>query len=79
MTSIGNWAFDRCTRLQLTHIPPNLIDMGYGAFANCENFTGDIAIPSGVSEIGEQTFVNCIRLTGITIHSGVNWIGENAF
>ena len=78
VTSIGWWAFDRCTNLQLDHLPPNLTFLGYGAFANCENFTGDIVIPSGVTEIDKLTFYNC-GLTGVTIHAGVNAIGENAF
>ena len=78
VTSIGWWAFDRCTNLQLDHLPPNLTFLGYGAFANCENFTGDIVIPSGVTEIDKLTFYNC-GLTGVTIHSGVTAIGENAF
>lgn len=53
VTSLGDWAFDRCLKLNITHVPPNLEHMGKGAFANCENFIGNITIPSGVSEIGE--------------------------
>ena len=76
---LGNWAFDRCVNLQLNHRPTNLVDMGYGAFANCQKLVGDITIPSGVTCIGEQTFVNCSGLTDVTIHANVVEVGEDAF
>ena len=79
VVSLGDWAFDRCLVLELDHLPPNLVEMGKGAFANCERLVGEIAIPMGITEIGEQTFVNCTGLEKVTIHPGVASIGENAF
>ena len=38
-----------------------------------------MTIPSGVTEIGYQTFYGCWGLTSLTIPSGVTSIGESAF
>jgi hypothetical protein len=40
---------------------------------------GAYVVPDGVSEIAEDAFANCGKLTGITIPKGVTAIGEGAF
>jgi hypothetical protein len=40
---------------------------------------GDVAIPEGVTEIGDSTFEDCSSLTEITIPEGVTSIGGRAF
>ncbi len=48
------------------------------AFADCNNLTS-ITIPSGVTNISENTFSNCTRLTSITMSDRINHIEESAF
>lgn len=40
---------------------------------------GDIAIPSGVKELGDDTFKNCNELTSVIIPKGVTRIGYDVF
>ena len=40
---------------------------------------GDVAIPEGVTAIGEFAFSDCSRLTSVTIPDSVAEIGEKAF
>ncbi len=41
--------------------------------------SGDVTIPEGVTEIGEEAFSGCKKLTSVTIPEGVTAIGERAF
>lgn len=47
-------------------------------FSGCSNLT-TVAIPSGVTSIGNGAFQYCTNLTSITIPSGVTTIGDSAF
>ncbi|MDD3320526.1 MAG: leucine-rich repeat domain-containing protein [Paludibacter sp.] len=64
ITSIGNYAFNRCTALSgVLEIPLSVKDtIGKSAFSFCESITG--LKLSGVNYIGESAFQNCYLLTG---------------
>jgi len=115
VTSIGNYAFYRCTNLASVTIPNgvNITSTGSGVFTGCTNFTefkvddantafstqdgvlytkdktrlimyptgktGSLSIPSGVTNIMDQAFYNCSKLTGVTIPDSVTSIGSQAF
>ena len=70
-TGQGEFCFDA---------PPTRI-VGYDLFgvSNTQNNLTGITIPSTVTEIGQQTFVDCINLQTFTIPSSVTTIGEEAF
>ena len=50
-----------------------------GVVTGCDESATEIAIPEGVTEIGEGAFSECESLVGITIPNSVTEIGEGAF
>jgi|LSQX01.2.fsa_nt_gb hypothetical protein len=79
-TSIGNYAFYGCSRLNSITIPNSVTSIGYGAFENCPSLTS-ITIPESVTNIERLTFagtttssskrlrINFLRKTPATIYS----------
>ena len=53
--------------------------IGYGAFSNCFNLTGNLIIPNSVITISDYAFNSCIRLNDLTIANSVLTIGVSAF
>ena len=86
VTSIGNYAFNKCRNLKrlnsntdgVFNIPNSVTTIGGSAFASCSGLTS-INIPSGVTSIGSYAFSSCSGLTSINIPSGVTYIGSSAF
>jgi len=78
ITSIGNYAFYKCTSLTSITIPNSVTSIGEGAFSFCESLTS-ITIPNFVTSIGDNAFINCSSLTSITIPDSVKSIGDSAF
>ncbi|MBQ4395661.1 MAG: leucine-rich repeat protein [Paludibacteraceae bacterium] len=77
VTSIGQGAFNNCTKLASVTIPSSVTSIGQGAFFKCSSLTS-IHIPSGVTSIEGSTFAQC-GLTTINIPANVTTIGEDAF
>lgn len=78
VTSIGNYAFEWCTRLTSITIPNSVTSIGSSAFQMCEGLTS-IDIPDSVTSIGWYAFRWCTGLTSITIPNSVTSIGMGAF
>ncbi len=78
VVSIGNNAFDNCTKLTSVTIPVSVTSIGNNAFYNCSNLTS-ITIPDSVISIGNSAFGYCSKLTSITIPDSVTSIGNSAF
>ncbi|MBR5278891.1 MAG: leucine-rich repeat protein [Clostridia bacterium] len=62
--TIGESAFDGCTKLGNISFPANVKTIGQYAFENCKNFT-KIVIPSSVKSIGYRAFSGCSEVTEI--------------
>ncbi|MCM1264527.1 MAG: leucine-rich repeat domain-containing protein [Butyrivibrio sp.] len=78
VTSIGNEAFQNCTKLGSVDIPASVTSIGQYAFFHC----GDLAsinIPASVTSIGQYAFFRCGDLASINIPEGVTSIEEGAF
>lgn len=77
-TSIGNYAFNGCSKLTSIDIPSSITKIGNSAFSFCSGLT-NVAIPSGVTIIGNSAFLNCSSLTDITLPEGLTKIDQGAF
>ena len=79
-TSIGNYAFYGCSRLQSVDLSDctNLTTIGDSAFSSCSSLI-EITIPQSVETIGDYAFHDCSSLIEITIPQSVETIGEWAF
>ena len=78
VTSIGGYAFYKCSGLTSITIPNRVTSIGSGAFRECSGLTS-ITIPNSVTSIGDYAFIECISLTSITIPNSVTSIGWFAF
>ena len=78
VTSIGNYAFYRCSSLTSVDIPDGVTSIGNGAFEICHSLTS-IDIPDSVTSIGNYAFSMCSGLTSVDILDGVTSIGDFAF
>ena len=76
--SVGDGAFDNCTRLSCITIPDSVTSIGDGAFSDCTRLSS-ITIPDSVTSIGKGAFFRCSSLSSITISGSVTSIGEEAF
>ena len=64
VTSIGDWAFSRCTGLTSITIPDSVTSIGKSAFYNCTGLT-NVTIPNSVTSIGDWAFEGCTGLTSV--------------
>ncbi|MBQ6882762.1 MAG: leucine-rich repeat domain-containing protein [Clostridia bacterium] len=82
ITSIGDFAFERCITLNSVTFEEgsHLTSIGDYAFELCSELT-TITIPSGVTSIGEQAFYYCESLTSVIFEedSQLISIGNHAF
>ena len=65
VTSIGSYAFDRCSGLTSVTIPNSVTSIGINAFRDCYSLTS-VTIPNSVTSIGEWAFFCCYGLTSVT-------------
>ena len=78
ITSISEYAFERCNGLTSITIPDSVTTIYGYAFEHCGSLTS-VTIPNGVTSIGEYAFSGCVALTSITIPDSVTSIGSYAF
>ena len=78
VTSIGDFAFYKCSDLTSVAIPGSVTSIGDGAFSSCSSLTS-VTIPNSVTSIGDSAFNQCSSLTSVTIPDSVSSIGDRAF
>ena len=77
VTTIGNYAFQKCDSITSITIPDTVISIGSHAFEDCIKLAS-VAIPGSVMTIGEAAFAYC-GLTSVTVPGSVTAIPANAF
>ncbi|HOJ10322.1 MAG TPA: leucine-rich repeat protein [Clostridiales bacterium] len=78
VTSIGNYAFYKCSKLESAIIPESVTSIGNYAFYGCSSLAG-ITLPDSITSIGSSSFNMCSSLTSITIPGSVTSISSNTF
>ena len=78
VTSIGNYAFSRCSDLTSITIPNSVKYINSYAFYYCYNLPS-ITIPNSVTAIGIYAFSGCTHLTSIIFPNSVTTIDTYAF
>ena len=76
VTSIGSYAFMRCSVTSIT-IPSSVTSIGMEAFEGTD--LTSMTFPNSVTYIGEEAFYECYSLTSVTIPSSVTKIGKDVF
>ena len=75
--SIGNGAFEFCTKLTNIVISSSVTNLGDGAFTYTS--LTNVIIPDGVTAIGNGTFMRCDKLATIVLPESLTSIGSGAF
>lgn len=78
ITSIGYFAFYKCSGITSLSIPATIGYIGSSAFEDCTSLTS-LSLNEGLLSIGGSAFESCIGLKKLTIPSTVNSISINAF
>lgn len=78
VTSIGNKAFYKNTKLTSVVIGNNVKSIEDYAFYGCKNIK-TLKFGSGVEIIGNSSFRKCTKLTTVTLPKSIDSLGKNAF
>lgn len=78
VTSIGGYAFARCTNLTSVTIQDSVTSIKWSAFYGCHGLTS-MTIPDSVESIDRDAFHDCTNLASVTIGNNVESIGDEAF
>jgi len=78
VTSIGSYAFYKCTGLTSVSIGNGVTSIGSYAFYKCTGLTS-VSIGNGVTSIGLYAFYGCTGLTSIEIPNSVTSIDQEVF
>ena len=76
ITSIGNYAFAKCSSLSSITIPNSVTSIGTYAFDSCSSLSS-ITLPDSVTSIGTFALDRCVSLKSINIPNGVTNISSN--
>ena len=78
VTSIGEKAFYKNSKIQSLEIANAVKSIENYAFYGCKNLTS-IKIGDGIEIIGDSAFRKCTKLTSVTLPKSIDKLGVNAF
>lgn len=79
VTSVGDYAFDRCSYLETVVIPESVETIGTQGFSRTRRLTSITIKGNGLKAIGAGAFVAATALTSISLPDSVVSIGRGAF
>ena len=78
VTTISDWTFSECSKLNRISIPDSVNEIGEGAFCNCK-LLDELVVPDTVDKIDDCAFRGCESLERILIPSSVVELGWGLF
>ena len=78
VTSIGGYAFSKCSNLKTVNISKGVKSIGESTFDHCSKLK-TINLPNSVTSIGERAFSWCTSLTSVNIPDSVTSIKKETF
>ena len=78
VTSIGKYAFARCSSLRSLKLGENIKTIGDHAFYYCIKLES-VTIPQSVTFMGDRAFTGCAQLNSLTINDAAISIGDWTF
>ena len=78
LKSIGERAFDSCSRLQSIIIPEGIKELPFCLFRGCDCLS-EVSLPQSLTQIGSSVFEYCRKLRRLTIPINVKEISTDAF
>ena len=73
VTTIGEYAFNGCEKLNEIILPENVTEVKKGAFSGCRGLPS-ITIPNSVKKIGDSVLEVCDNLTSVKLPDGLSMI-----
>lgn len=78
ITSIGRYAFGKCTKLVSVSIPESVRNIGENAFSGCTEITS-VTLPDSIGSIGDNAFSGCSGLVSVVLPSSIAQINDFTF
>ena len=78
VATIGDYAFEKCSKVTSITIPTSVTRIGAEAFYNCTGLT-TLTLPNSVTNIGAGAFSSCGRLSSVILPGGITSLGTNVF
>ncbi len=78
VTTIAQYAFNKCDRLERIVIPEGVKTICHSAFRDCTNLK-EVSLPNSLDSIGGCIFFNCMSLESIVIPQNVSKIDSRLF
>lgn len=78
VTSVGDYAFRRCSSLTSATFPSTLTSIGECAFEMCKSMA-NVTLPANLRTIEASAFSECEAFTTIVIPEGITTLGNHAF
>lgn len=79
VTSIGDYAFYGCQKLEKVSLPSSLVSVGKGAFGNCVSLKDIDLSGTKITEIPERAFAGSVVLQNVKLPARIRKIGREAF
>ncbi len=78
VTTIGEWAFYRCSGLTEITLPASLRSIGRSAFEACSGLT-TLTFPAGCTTLDSYVLWNCTKLTSVAFLGAAPTLGTGVF